>query len=309
MYVDPCRAFRTEEGFWYDEVTGKAIRKIEKEDGTTINIQEFLENLYRQAIDNWHPSMKTCGGNNRSRPKTKPTKEPAKPKIKNKEMDVRASGYVQAMKERRQIMRRLATLMKRRGSILRLKRKFGGDFTKQLDTIGAKMQDLRERQSEIDKRYDPVSDYAEEEVKWVNRWGYRGRPIGKKVLLHRRGEHIFEISNDGLKLDGLFVVVAYGPNWKKLKEYAHKHYKIREQDWVEAEIPIDRIGKPLRRHGKKNANGRRIRSRADQKKYAESVRDTARALRGLKVSVTRMAEDEELRKKYEEEVEPKLNKK
>jgi len=308
-YVDTCKVFRDNKtGNWYDEATGQSVRHHVTPEGAHIDLQSWLEKQYKEAILAWFPGKPVHEVARASKGKTGPTINPKVPTGTAGEKDREASEMRRGYDAHRDVVREVWEKRQELHGYKRFRRKFGPHpvLDAEMRRIEEEKEGLQRKQAEFDRRFNKVKQFAEEDDAWVERWHHRRGRWGRKVLLFRRKEHIFEINNDGLKLDGMFVIVFETPQIKKCIEYANERYLIRPKDWIMAEVETERIGAPIRRYGKKNANGRRIRARRDQREFEEVVLSIIGEMRRIHISVDQIRDDEELCKLYRDEIEAKL---
>jgi hypothetical protein len=241
----------------------------------------------------------------------KPTKAPAKPRpFSGSQLDKDIDAFYRSRVRRREIIKKLKESGKELGIYSRLARKFkvNSNVTDNIIDLREKRKLLREEQSELDKQHSGIASIAKQERAWTDRWMYRPGKFTSVVLLYKGHEGIFEINRHGLKLNTQYLYLPDTDDaWKESLKYAEQKLFIPAKDWVVGVLEEEKIGKPLRRSGKKNANGRRIQARVDQIRYAEEVRDTIRALKSMKISVYRMGEDRELFKLYRSQILPRLD--
>ncbi|MCI0557617.1 MAG: hypothetical protein MN733_03920, partial [Nitrososphaera sp.] len=89
--------------------------------------------------------------------------------------------------------------------------------------------------------------------------------------------------------------------------WAEEKLGITREKWVQTKLDDDRIELPIRHSGKKNANGQRIKTRADHRRFVAEVKDVKLALRGMLLSIYQIQDDPEMEKLYREKVKPKLD--
>lgn len=310
IYIDCCSVFRdVETGHWYDEMTGETIRQHRLSDGTLVDVQSWLEKQYQKAVGSWSLYDTVHLGPNRKIYKGKPTKPGAKPSVYNRQLDKDIDAFYRSRGRRKEVVRALRESGRELGTYVRLARKFkvNSKVTDNILDLQTKRKELREEQSKLDKQHKQIIPAVKEERKWTDRWGRRSDKMTAVILLHRTHEGIFEINRHGVKLNTLYLYLPETDSaWKESIKYAEQKLLISPKDWVVGALEEERIGKPIRRSGKKNANGNRIKSRADQIRYAEEVQDTWRALLSMKISVYSIHEDKELFKLYRSTIAPRI---
>jgi hypothetical protein len=83
-------------------------------------------------------------------------------------------------------------------------------------------------------------------------------------------------------------------------------HNIPMNAWQKLFHPAEAIGDTIHRFGKKNANGQRIRARAEQRRYCFDVLDMLKFLKAAKIDVDKFNDDDDLWERYQKDVAPRL---
>jgi hypothetical protein len=160
----------------------------------------------------------------------------------------------------------------------------------------------------MDKRAYRGMRHLQKSNRWTRKWTPKGGHWEEFVLVCEHLGRLFVIDRAGLRVESQFIYLPdLDGQFMESALYAEQRLGIERSRWKKVRDPKEKIGAPLRRYGKRNANGRRIRARADQNKYAETVHKLIRDMRAAKLSVFRIRDDKELMKYYFEHVAPKLS--
>lgn len=312
--VDPCRVFWHEEtGMWYDEVLGTVIPMHEHGDGQMFDIQAWLTGQAQQALTVWKPGMKVHEQYKRHMLPSGATKPAARaPKFSNEVLDGIANDFLRTRREVGEVADEVRDLGNELHGYLRMQRKWGDHpmLATRIAEIREKRDALRGIQSDLDKGSHLARKHLKSDNKWTSRWTPKMGKWEDFVLIwdNPESEMTWVIDRHGLKLDGHYLYLP--DNDQQFMEaalYAQQKFDIPTGDWKKIWIPAERLGAPMRRYGKKNANGRRIRARVDQRKYAETVRDIVKQLRQMRVNCRQFGRDDELYQHYLDKIAPRLS--
>lgn len=309
--VNPCQVFRhNPTGHWYYELTGAPVRLHGAPDGTTFNTQEWLESQFWDAAALWKKGMQTHEDIQGSIPKQPVASYPASaPKHTQAELDTIADQFIRTSGDRAALVRKVKELGQELHGYGRLSRKFGTHpmLKQRIRDIAEERDALREVQSRTDKLNNHGKKHLRESNEWTGRWTPKGTHWQEFVLVCEHIGRMLVIDNDGLRVESQFLYLPelHGQLMESAN-YAEQKLGIPKSSWSKVTVLTDKIGAPIRRHGKKNANGRRIAARHDQKKYAEEVYGLIADMRAVGMSLLEVQNDEELMEYYFEHIAPRL---
>ena len=313
--VDPCKVFRhAETGRWYDELTGQSIHDFRTENGTMFDVQDWLESQIIEAASVWefgqivHEVFRT---------KELVTPKPSRPAAlarehSGEELDVIADTFIRNKANRCNLIQDIQESGMELHGLIRMQRKWGDHpiLELRIKEIREDRDELREIQSAMDTNSHEARNHLKNDATWINRWQPKQGCWNDFILICEFEEKILVIDRHGLKIDGQYI---YLPDKdKKFFEstlWAEEYLGIIRTRWQRMAEPNEKIGASIRRHGKKNANGRRISARFEQTKYASCVFSIIKALRQMHVSVFRIRDDDSLFEYYLKNIAPKLNRK
>lgn len=310
--VDPCKVFRnTETGHWYDEVTGQPIRHFRQPDGQLFDVQMWLEAQLRKACQLMLPES-ACHEEFRIGKPThrQATKSPRPPAFTMDELDHLADAFIRNKHQRKPLEREVRELGKEIQGYVRMQRKWGDN-----PLLKEKLAELREERkakqailNEMAKFRATTTKHLRTDNKWTEQWMPKSGSVGEYVLYCEFDGQIWCIDRHGLKVEGDYVYLPdLDRQFVESANAAERLFHIPKKAWSKFFLSQERIGGTIRRTGKKNANGRRIRSRVDQIKYAYNVRDMAKACRKMHISLYKILRDEELYEHYLKHIKPRLS--
>ena len=310
--VNPCSVYRhNPTGHWYDEVTGAPVRLHRASDGTTFNLQEWLEKQFWSAAAVWNKGMQTHPTMQSGILKQSVTAYPAlPPKYTNQELDGIANQFIRTSADRERVVEKVRELGTELRGYARLGRKFGSHpmLNQRVSEIQQERDALREVQSRTDKKNHHGRKHLRQSNKWTYKWAPKRGRWQEFILVCEVKGRMFVIDNNGLRVESQYIYLPklHG-QFVESANYAEKKLDIRRGSWMKLPVLEDKIGAPLRRYGKRNANGRRIAARHDQKKYAEEVYGLIADMRAVGLTVFQVRNDDELMKYYFEHVAPRLS--
>lgn len=311
--VDPCAVYcDTETGHWYDEMTGAPIRMFELGDGQVFDIQAWLSvQIGRSAKYYIHGDKVHKEYSCELPPPGRNTPAARAPEHTASALDAMADSYIRGGKQRREVHQEIKALGQELHGYMRIQKKWGGEGNALLDNRVAAIRQqrdlLRDVQSNLDRQSKPGKARFNADVEWTEKWTPKGGRWEEFVLITEFNRRLYVIDQHGLKHFGEYL---YLPNEDKAfhesANYAEQSLGIPKKAWEHLTLPADKIGAPLRRYGRKNANGRRIAARFDHIRFAQDVITVARAMRAMKISLTAIADDQELCNMYWQQIAPRL---
>ncbi len=310
--VDPCAVYcDTETGHWYDEMTGESIRLVELTNGQTFNAQAWLTVQITRSAKYWVDGDKVHEKYCCEMPEPQRTTPAARaPEHTASALDAMADAYIRGGKQRREVHQEIKALGKELHGYLRLQKKWGDGNALLDNRIAAIRQQrdlLRDVQSHSDRQAKPGQIQFNSDVQWTQQWTPKGGRWEEFVLVTEFKGRMYVIDRNGLKQFGEYIHL---PNEDKAflesANHAEQSLGISKNSWTRMTLLADKIGAPLRRYGRKNANGRRIAARFDHIRFAQDVITVARAMRAMKISLTTLADDQELCDMYWKEIAPRL---
>ena len=310
--VNPCQVFRhNSTSLWYYEATGAPVRLHRSSDGTTFNVQEWLESQFWDAAAKWKKGMETHKVMQGGVPKQKPASYPAKPpKYTQDELDRIADQFIRTRADRGALASKVKELGLELFGYSRMRRKFGTHpvLKQRISEITEERDALREIQSCTDKKNNHGKKHLHQSNRWTGKWAPKGGRWEEFILVCEHLGRTLVIDRDGLRVESQFLYLPRLDNQMvECANYADKRLGIERSRWKKLGVLQEKIGAPLRRYGKRNANGRRIAARHDQKKYAEAVHGLIADMRTVGLSLFTVQNDEELMKYYFEHVAPRLS--
>ncbi len=311
--INPCEVFWHEDSnMWYHMLTGDVVRMHLTGDGTMFDVQEWLLVQAGKAMEVWSSKTKVHETYIRGRLTHKPSRPAAiAPKHTAAELDVIASNFIRTRGSRRDTVDEIQEIGEEIRGYARMQRKWKNNAM-----LSNRLKELRERrealssvQSDMDKDSGDARSYLKEENGWTKRWTLDKTNWKDFVLVWQdpKTRSIWSIDRHGLKLnEHYFYLPERDRALTECVDHAKKEFGIPTEAWKKMEILGEKIGSPLRRHGKKNANGSRIAARFDQKKYAETCIVMVKQMKALGIKVNDICKDKELFQYYLDNIAPKL---
>jgi hypothetical protein len=307
--VDPCKVYRhVETGHWYDEVTGQSITFFRREDGTMFDVKQWLETQAIAAAETWKQGHKVHE-EFRSRELIQTRSRPAAraPKYSNEELDGISDAFIRNSEARADLVNEIYEAGLELHGFLRMQKKWGDHplIAQRVQEVQEKRDALRAVQSDMDQGSSEARTHLRSENRWNDKWRPKRGSWEDFVLMCEDDERLFVIDRHGLKSDGTYLYLPdEDQKFFESALWAETRLGIARSRWMKMGIPAEKIGAPKRNYGKNNANGRRIRARADQIKYAGTVWDLIKAMRAMHVSVLKIRDDDELYAYYLKNIAP-----
>jgi hypothetical protein len=266
----------------------------------------------RDAFKTWKPGKKVHEEYRRNTPAAAPTGYPARPpKYSAEELDAIADNFIRSRQTVEQVSDEIRDLGQEIHGYERMMKKWKGNaiLEQRVKALKEERAALRQVQSDMDKGSRVAKKHLKADHLYTKRWVKpKGRWQDFILFYEDKQKRIWTIDRSGLRVDANYVFLPEED--KKFMEsaaYAYKHYGIPTNAWDKLFIQGEAIGDTLRRFGKKNANGRRIRARAEQRRYAVEVLDIIKFLKTAKVDVNQFGSDDSLYDRYLDEVAPRLS--
>jgi len=311
--VDTCKVFwHEEDGTWYHEESGRHVDMYKLSDGTMFDVQAWLTNQAQNAMNSWKPWHKVHEKYRRHKPKTRPATKPAiASAYSNEFLDKISDEFIRSRDNKKTIEKRIAELNQEIAGFSKISKKWGSHpiLKQRIQSLKDERDDLSNHLTAIQEHSSVARIFLKNEHEWTKRWvPIRGKWSDFVFVCEDKFNRMWVIDRNGLKMNSDYLYLpTYDHAYEQSMAWAHLTHGINPDNWQRLSIPADSIGVPIRRYGKKNANGRRISARADQKKYAEVVLDLVKQLKLMHVDINDLYKDEELVKIYKEKIAPRLS--
>jgi len=312
--LNPCKVFWHEKThMWYHELTGSVVQMHTYGKGRVFDMQAWLTGQAQKAMETWKPGKKVHEPYKRHvmRPgRSTPTCRP--PKYNNDELDGIGDNFIRTRKDRRGVVDAIRDLGDEIHSYTRMQRKWNTNpmLEQHIKGLREERDALRAVQSDMDKGSNVARRYLKKENKWTTKWMPKKGNWEDFVLVWEdpKSKALWVIDRNGLKLRGHYFYLP--ENDKAFMEsalYAQRVFGVKTNEWKKFGIPAEKIGAPSRNYGKKNANGRRIKARYDQKRYAETCIEMVKFMWASGIQVRKYGRDDDLYKYYLDNIAPRLN--
>jgi len=282
--VNTCEVYyNAEDKHWYNERTGQSIRNIYNADGTlAVAAEDWLNEQLNIASKAWKRGMKVHEQARVMKPRNIEKPEASIPEETQENLDKAAAHNIKMYNEKAlQIHQEIRSVRTEIHGYVRIGKKYG--FTPELQS---RINQLRSKVSEL---RDTLKDFAEEskhtksfidaDNAWVNRWLPRVANITQKYYVYEKGKDRYEIDSNGLMKNGMYEFLpVLDCDFAASKQEAQKLFNIPVDKWEEFETVVERVGRPIRKLGKKNSIGARIRATADHCKTVAQARNLLKAL-------------------------------
>lgn len=283
--VNPCEVYlNLEDNHWYNERTGQSIRNIYfGDDNSCVEVENWLNEQLEIARKSWKRRMKVHEQARLMKPRAIVKPKPNIPVETQESLDKTAAHNIKVYNEAAlQINQDIRNIRTEIHGYVRLGKKYG--FSPELN---GRIKYLREqiaekRQSLVDfaEESKHIKPYIDEDNRWVGRWLPRVANITSKYFVYERGNDRFEIDPNGLMKNGMYEFLpTLDSDFEASKHEAEKLFNIPVDKWEEFEFVTERVGRPIRKLGKKNSIGARIRATADHKKTVAQARGLLKALK------------------------------
>lgn len=306
---NPCSVFRhIGSGQWYYESDATKVVSIVQEDGSTFDAQEWLESMYSQYLLRWKPGSKVCQIKAKKH-KLKPSVQSSKPKYTAQELDMMVDTHTRNIKKNRKRYRQIQCIENEISVLKRFKSKYGvvESLQNELNQLEQEVLELKKSLGQTDDNYKDCREYAEQEYKWANKWVKPKGKTGDFAYLCSINDKFYEVNRNGITLNGEYVYLTdYDMRYFESFSWAESNLNISRDSWIKVRLDDELISSPIKSYGKKNANGARIQSRFEQKRYQEIALKLKWSLVEQGVSMYNLYRDEELRSKYLKVIKDKL---
>jgi hypothetical protein len=301
--INPCRVFRAlDSARWFHESTGDRVVLVRLADGTFFNAEQWLERQYIQSLQKWTIYTKVHE-NVRWRPKLKPQRVAKPPRLTAKELDEMASFYIQHRVSHKTMRARIDAIGLDIRSLRRMNRRYGENASigLEIEKLINEQRVLRQVQSETDRAKTLARDYAIEDRAWEKRWMKTNGKTTTTAYLYTADSRQYEIDANGVLIDREYVhLPELHAQYDECINWAKVNLSIAPEAWVAVKLEDkDPISSPIRKSGKKNTSGRRIRARAAHRQYVADVKDIKKWLLWSKFSIWRFTHDDDMKALYE----------
>ena len=305
---NPCSVFKElETGVWYYEADATRVVPIQIGKDEFFDAPEWLEQTYMKYLRVWNENMKVCE-KPRKRKKYKSTPAAKSPEYTAKELDMMVDAHLRSRKTHQKLKRKLRSLNRTRSGIKRFISKIGSN-----DLIDAQLNDVDNEIAEIKDELSKYSSnpaskkHSQQSNKWARKWVKPKGRTGDVVYIYSVNNTVYEINRNGIKVNAEYV---YLPNFDmryfESMTWAEDNLGIERSKWIKTCLDNERIGDAIKKYGKKNANGARIRKMFEEKQFEEEALQFKWSLVKQGFSLYNLHNDNFYRERYEKFVKDKL---